>query len=318
MTFKQFFQQFPNEEACKQHFKAYRDKSGVTCKKCKGKEHYWLSTISYYKCKSCGFRTSLKSGTVMENSKLPYQHWYMAFMLVSSTKKSFSALEIQRQIEHKFYEPIWAMMHKIRRVMGQRDAEYKLENTIEMDEGFFITTPDDIRKDSKGKRLPRLKKRMKPGKGSPRTATVLVMTESIPNFNHNNIHKSKRAVRFIKMIRVEDNRAETILPEVRKNIACEGAEIITDAANHYSKLHTIVKGHRCVKMTHIDAHTALPWVHKTISNAKRNFLGIHHSIGRGYIQNYLDEFCFKFNRRYNEMDLFDRTLNVATNYQWYN
>ncbi len=126
MTFKQFFQQFPNEDACKNHFKAYRNKVGVTCKKCQGTDHYCLSTISYYKCKGCGFRTSLKSGTVMENSKLPYQHWYMAFMLVTSTKKSFSALEMQRQIEHKFYEPIWAMMHKIRRVMGQRDAEYQL------------------------------------------------------------------------------------------------------------------------------------------------------------------------------------------------
>ncbi len=315
MNFKQFFKQFPNEEACKEHFKAYRDKVGVTCKKCQSKEHYWLSTISYYKCKECGFKTSLKSGTVMENSKLPFQHWYMAFMLVTSTKKSFSALEMQRQIEHKFYEPIWAMMHKIRRVMGQRDAEYQLKNTIEMDEAFFITTPP-VRRDAKGKRLPRLKKKMKPGKGSPRTATVLVMTESIPNFNQDNVHKSDRAVRFIKMLHIENHRAETILPEVKKNIVCKGAKITTDGANHYNKLHEIVKDHQYVKMTHIDGHTVLPWVHKTISNAKRNFLGIHHSIGRNYTQNYLNEFCFKFNRRYEGIDLFDRILNVATQYQW--
>lgn len=317
MTLRQFFQQFPNEETCQNHFKAYRDKAGVTCKKCQGTEHYWLSTISYYKCKNCGFRTSLKSGTVMENSKLPYQHWYMAFMLVTSTKKSFSALEMQRQIEHKFYEPIWAMMHKIRRVMGQREDEYKLENHIEMDEAFFITSPP-IRRDAKGKRLPRLKRRMKPGKGSPRTATVLVMTESYPNFNQDNIHKSNRAVRFIKMIHIEDNKGETILPQVKKSIVCEKAKIITDGANHYNKLHTVVNHHRYVKMTHIDAHTVLPWVHKTISNAKRNFLGVHHSIGRNYTQNYLNEFCFKFNRRDESLDLFDRILNVAVNYQWYN
>lgn len=315
MNFKQFFQQFPNEDACKNHFKAYRDKAGVTCKKCQGTDHYWLSTISYYKCKGCGFRTSLKSGTVMENSKLPYQHWYMAFMLVTSTKKSFSALEMQRQIEHKFYEPIWAMMHKIRRVMGQRDAEYQLKNTIEMDEGFFITTAP-IEKDKDGKRLP--KKKMRPGKGSPRTATVLVMTESMPNFNQKDKSKSNRAVRFIKMIHIEDNKGETILPEVKKGIDCSTATITTDGANHYSKLKDMVKDHHYVKMTHIPAHTVLPWVHKTISNAKRNFLGIHHSIGRNYTQNYLNEFCFKFNRRYNDMDLFDRVLNVAVNYQWYN
>ena len=53
--------------------------------------------------------------------------------------------------------------------------------------------------------------------------------------------------------------------------------------------------------------------HKTTPNAKRNFLGIHHSIRRNYTKNYLNEFCFNFNRRYNYMDLFDRVLNVAVN-----
>ncbi len=159
---------------------------------------------------------------------------------------------------------------------------------------------------------------MRPGKGSPRTATVLVMTESIPNFNQKDKSKSNRAVRFIKIIHIEDNKGETILPEVKKGIDCSTATITTDGANHYSKLKDMVKDHHYVKMTHIPAHTVLPWVHKTISNAKRNFLGIHHSIGRNYTQNYLNEFCFKFNRRYNDMDLFDRVLNVAVNYQWYN
>lgn len=54
MNFKQFFQQFPNQETCKNHFKSYRDNAGVTYKKCQSTEHYWLSTISYYKCKGCG------------------------------------------------------------------------------------------------------------------------------------------------------------------------------------------------------------------------------------------------------------------------
>jgi thermostable 8-oxoguanine DNA glycosylase len=57
--------------------------------------------------------------------------------LVTSTKKTFSALEMQKQIGHKFYEPIWEMMHKIRRAMGERDATYKLHDQVEVDDGFF-------------------------------------------------------------------------------------------------------------------------------------------------------------------------------------
>lgn len=73
----------------------------------------------------------------MENSKLPFRYWYMAMHLLTSTKKSFSALELQRQIGHKRYEPIWAMLHKIRMIMGQQDARKELEGWVELDKGFF-------------------------------------------------------------------------------------------------------------------------------------------------------------------------------------
>jgi len=56
---------------------------------------------------------------------------------MSLTKKGFSALEIQRLIKHKRYEPIWLMMQKIRIRIVQRDEKYQLDGYIEMDEGFF-------------------------------------------------------------------------------------------------------------------------------------------------------------------------------------
>lgn len=312
LNFKQFFKEFPTEEKCKEHFKMYRDKVGVVCKKCNSKEHYWLSTISYYKCKKCGFRTSLKSGTVMENTKLPFSYWYTAFMLITGTKKSFSALEIQRQLGHKNYQPIWEMMHKIRIVMGSRDGQYKLKEHVEIDEGFFVTTVP-TEKDELGNKLP--KKKMRPGKGSPRTATVLVMTESKLNPDNNNKHRPNREVKHIKMIRVDDTKSISILPEIKKSVEST-VNAITDGAHHYSGLKSIVKTHEQIKMTTERADKVLPWVHKTISNAKRNFVGIHHSIGKNYTQNYLNEFCWKFNRRYNGFDLFDRLVNTATLYQW--
>ena len=88
-------------------------------------------------CKSCKFRTSLKSGTIMEYSKLPLQYWLLAMALMSMTKKGMSALELQKQLSHKRYEPIWAMMHKIRLAMGAREDKYKLHDWVELDHGFF-------------------------------------------------------------------------------------------------------------------------------------------------------------------------------------
>ena len=59
-----------------------------------------------------------------------------------------------------------------------------------------------------------------------------------------------------------------------------------------------------------DASKVLPWVHTMISNAKRNLLGMNHKIKDIYLQNYLDEFCYKTNRRYFGKDLFER-LTIA-------
>ena len=56
---------------------------------------------------------------------------------MSLTKKGFSALELQRLLGHKRYEPIWLMMPKIGISMGHRDDKYILDGYIEMDEGFF-------------------------------------------------------------------------------------------------------------------------------------------------------------------------------------
>jgi hypothetical protein len=88
----------------------------------------------------------------MENSKLSYQYWFMAMHLLTSTKKSFSAKEIQRQIRHKRYQPVWEMLHKIRSVMGLRDNEYDLSNEIALDDDFFETMSIQRRKNEPLKR----------------------------------------------------------------------------------------------------------------------------------------------------------------------
>lgn len=69
INFKDYF---PNEEACRRHLRKQRGEIEITCKKCGGTNHYWLGSKNMWQCKNndCRFRTSLKSGTVMENSKL--------------------------------------------------------------------------------------------------------------------------------------------------------------------------------------------------------------------------------------------------------
>ncbi len=104
----------------------------------------------------------------MHKSKLPFRYWFIAMHLLTSTKKSFSAKEIQRQLGHKRYHPIWHMVHKLRNSMGKRDGEYVLAGRIELDEGYFSTEVLEDEKD-----LP-----LKRGRGSQKKSKVLVMAKA--------------------------------------------------------------------------------------------------------------------------------------------
>lgn len=72
-----------------------------------------------------------KCGTIMHHSNIPFLVWYRAIFLMSTTKKGFSAKQMQRHLRLKRYEPVWAMVDKLRKGMGNREAKYTLEAMIE-------------------------------------------------------------------------------------------------------------------------------------------------------------------------------------------
>jgi len=300
MNLLNFSESFPNEESCKLLYKEYRDKHGVKCSHCGGKEHYWKKDKWQYECKSCKTRTTLRSGTIMHGSKMSFKSWFIAIHLLTATKKTFSAKEIQRQLGHKRYQPVWEMLHKIRIAMGKRDSKYQLSGQMELDEGFFSTIRPDEEKD----------KPLKRGRGSQKKTKVLVLAESVIVEGKLTKKGKPRKVRYIKMQVIEDLEAKTITSFVEDNVSKE-ATIDTDDSTSYVMLKTIVKKHNPRVIPKNKIGEALPWVHLAISNAKRLLLSMFHGIKPEYLQNYLNEFCYNFNRRYFGEALFERLLIVA-------
>ena len=300
MNLLNFVSQYPDEESCKLKLKAIRDKEGVVCRHCGGKDHYWKRDKWQYECKTCKTRTTLRSGTVMHGSQLPLRYWFVAMHLLTSTKKSFSALELQRQLGHKYYEPIWAMLHKLRLAMGKRDGQYELSGQVELDEGFFATAVDPEERD----------KPLKRGRGSQKKTKVLVMAESKEVKGKTTKKGKPRKVGFIKMQVIPDLKAGTIDDQVTTNISNE-ATLITDGSTSYTGFEDLVGEHQSQVIPKEKVGEVLPWVHLAISNAKRILLDIHHNIKPEFLQGYLNEFCYKFNRRYFGEALFDRLLQVS-------
>ncbi|GAB6009395.1 IS1595 family transposase [Dysgonomonas reticulitermitis] len=303
MTLIDFFSQFPDEESCKQKFKEYRDQSGVICPKCGGDDHYWKQDKEQYECKGCRTRITLKSGTVMHKSKLPFRYWFIAIDLLTSTKKTFSAKEIQRQLGHNRYQPVWHMVHKLRQAMGRRDDEYILAGRIELDEVYFSTGTPAAEKE----------KPLKRGRGSQKKTKVLVMAESeLVEFPKEG-QKSRR-VGYLKMKVIDDLKKETInkvVGELTGNVT----EMDTDDSTSYVDLKHFVPKHNAQVIPKEKVGEVLPWVHFAISNAKRQLINTFHDIKPEFRQNYLDEFCYKFNRRYFGEALFGRLLIACVSYK---
>lgn len=296
MNILNFTKEFPDEQSCKDKWKEYRDKQGVICPKCGCTEHYWKSDKECYQCKKCNFRQSLKAYTVMHGSQLPFQYWFLCIHLLTTTKKSFSAKELQGQLNHKNYNPVWAMLHKLRIAMGKRDDKYTLSGTIELDDGFFTTK---IKRDGPLKR----------GRGSQRQAKVLVMAESTPSDNpkYGKEYHKKREVGFIKMVIIQDFKKSTADDTIKKYVSKEST-IDSDNSTSYTNICTLVDHHYPKVVPKTKAGEMLPWVHIVISNAKRQLLNTFHCVEPEYLQSYLDEFCYKFNRRYFGDNLFDRLI----------
>jgi len=241
----------------------------------------------------------------MENSKLPLLYWFYSIHLLTSTKKTFSALEIKRQLGHKRYQPIWEMLHKLRNVMGQRDNNYQLAGMVEIDDGFFSTETKDDEKNDRKKR----------GKGSQSKTAVLVMAESTPDDGKSvKKHTYTKAVGHIKMVVLPDFKAETASEIVSRNIKPE-SKITSDASKSYVRIKDVVENHSFQVIKKDEIGNVLPWVHIAISNAKRQLLNTYHCIQPNFLQNYLNEFCYMFNRRYLADNTFDRLLLAAASYK---
>ncbi len=302
MKLFEFIETFPDEESCKRRFKEIRDQQGVKCRKCGGNEHYWKQDKWQYECKKCRTRTTLKSGTVMHGSQLPFRYWFIAMHLLTSTKKSFSAKELQRQLGHKYYEPVWTMLHKLRAAMGKRDDRYKLNEQIELDDGFFTVINQE-----KSEQLKR-------GRGSQKKGKVLVMTESLDIPGKKTKKGKTRKVGFIKMKVMQDLKSETVKGLVKENVNKQ-SKLLTDASTSYVDLKEVVEEHQASVISKEQVGEMLPWVHLAISNAKRLFLDIFHSVQQEYLQYYLNEYCYKFNRRYFNESLFDRLIIACVTYK---
>lgn len=333
MLLSQFEGRFPTEESCVSYFRDIRIIQGVSCPNCGVKTDKWLQGRKAFQCTKCGCSIPLTKGTVMEHSKLSLRTWFYAMHLMTSIKQVLSAKEVQHQLRIEQYPPVWLMMMKLRNIMGKRDSIYQLSDEVELDEAFF---PIRIPEEARGEKIKR-------GAGSQPQAKVLVIVESKPvdtvlqqylseatgQSIRKASHLAKKAerqnigkvVHYIKMFVIDNLSADTLDKIVRKHID-KDTVIVSDGSSSHINFEGYFKGYERHVESNVDSvvKTHLPRVHVVIGRYRSGIAAIHGEVDKQFLQLYLNEFCWKFNRRFfkdscdPKYDLFDRLVKIAAIY----
>lgn len=138
MKLSEFYKVFPDESTCGHILRCIRETQGVICKKCGSIEHYWKKDKKSFECKECNYRTSLKKGTIIEHSNLPLKYWLSTIAYLNLRGEKISALELQKELGHNRYEPIWLMLKKINSLSETDDLRHKLSDYIRADKNGII------------------------------------------------------------------------------------------------------------------------------------------------------------------------------------
>jgi transposase len=217
-------------------------------------------------------------GTIFEKSSTPLTTWFYAIYLFSASKNGVSAKELQRHLGVT-YKTAWRIAKKIRELMDEGDLT--LAGTVEVDETYI------------GGR----EAKMMGGKGKE---AVIGMVE--------------RQGR-VKATHVENRQTHIVLNQVKKNVA-KGTRLMTDEFKVYKK--TPLLGYQHASVKHGKKHYARKGdVHtNTIegfwSQLKRSLDGTYHVVSPAYLQSYVDEFSFRYNRRTSALPMFFHLLNQVS------
>lgn len=283
ITLIEWQQKYSDERACVFGLAELRWPEGYECGECGHGEYYFLEGYRRFECRGCGHHTTVTAGTILHSTKLPLVKWFTAIYFVSVDKGGISASRLAKYIDVD-WKTARNMLKRLRLTMGERDQQYTLAGLIELDDGFVGG------KTTGGKR----------GRGAEKKTAILVACE------HDAQHKKAG---FLKMKAIDCLDGDAVKAFAKEAFSPQ-QDVRTDGS---PTLKTLEGTHRVESQVipPQDTHKWLPWVHIAIANLKRCLLGTYHGVSGSHLQEYLDEFCYRFNRRWCELEIPHRLLRIC-------
>jgi predicted RNA-binding Zn-ribbon protein involved in translation (DUF1610 family)/transposase-like protein len=296
----EFQQDFPDDESCARFLFERRWPDGFVCPSCGERRAALLkSRARLYECLDCGLQTSVTAGTIMHRSKLPLISWFRAAHLMATHSNGMSARQLEDQLGIT-YKTAWLLAQKLRRTMVDPNRD-PLEGVVEVDQAEIPLREGDAF--------------FKPGNAAK---IIVVGAVEVIDRATNQANPRRKHAKYIdtrsgrlRLAAIADNSAESIQAFVKANVK-PGTTLLTDGHASYPGLSTYRHDPRVVGA--MAGHVVLPWSHRVFSLLKRWALGTYHGLRRKHIDTYLNEFVFRYNRRFYRHISFETLLGLAAHH----
>ena len=276
-TRKDFETTFPNDDACLDWLMNHRYPQGTECPVCqKVTKHHKLTSRPVYECDYCGHQISPLANTIFHKSSTSLKTWFQAIHLMASTRCGISAKQLQRETGVT-YKTAWRMFKQIRTLLNEQCG--MLTGEVEADETYIGASKH-------GKR----------GRGASGKTIVAGVVERQAS---------------VSASVVPNVQSKTLLPMIIEKTS-PNAIIFTDEMPSYNRLDKFGFDHRVIN------HNARQYVNGNIhtntidgfwSLVKGGIGGVYKHVSPDYLQEYVNEYSFRYNHRKDEQPMFETFLN---------
>jgi transposase len=282
-TLKDFQKQFPNDAVCLEWLRNYLYPDGVYCKNCEQvTKHHRVASRPSYSCDHCGHHVHPTAGTIFHKSPTPLTTWFYAIYLMAQTRCGISAKQIQRETGVT-YKCAWRMFKQIRSMLAEDTGNLGGKSGVEIDETYM----GGRRRGTRGRS----------------DATDKVKT---PVFGI--VERKGKVFACV----TPDTKKTTLMPIIKERVLPESM-VFTDDYVVYDDLAHTYAGYTHRRIRHSEKVYVMGDVHTNSiegfwSLVKRGIGGVYHNVGRNYLQSYLNEYSFRYNRRFDEQPMFTSFL----------